>query len=253
MFEAARPDLTAAVQPAHPFTPLLIDPHGLWSETLDVLPAFDGHVRWETSQTQSQPKTDGLSIRLTNTLADYQSGAEHQKGSVTVLVDSEVPIGLHGCGAILTCSRDTLSAAVAAMAGAIFAVALANHVAHFGWGDVLEVISRDVLMVAVSMPGIDSATIASSAVRTLGYFQGVSRIEPEAVMLGAIASAENPPSLGDMSKLSSSIRAISGLSCHQIVACHLSKQRKAAAFLLATFPIPALPGQPVRARRRWPR
>lgn len=243
---------TGGAQPRHPFPAVLIDPHGLWSAPLDVLPSFDGRVQWLRSTTPWPPETDGLSIRLANSSAECQSGAERWTGCVTALVDAAVPIGLHGCSAILACSHDTMSTAVVAMATAILTVALANHIAHFGWSDAREIISRDVLMVAAPMHAADADTISGCAARTLGYFQGTSRIEPEAVILGIIASDKEPPGLRDMTDFAHSIRSMSGLTCYQIVACHLSKQAHATAFLLATFPIPALPGQRIRARRRWP-
>ena len=175
-----------------------------------------------------------------------------RKGCISVRVDSAIPIGPHECGAILACSHDTMSTAVTSTATATLTVALANHIVHIGWNDAQEVISRDVLIVAASMHATDADTLSGCTARTPGYFQRASRIEPEAVLRGAIAADQEPPSLRDMSNSAHSIRSISALSCHQIVACHLSTQPHAAAVLLATFPISVLPGQRVRARRRWP-
>lgn len=243
---------TGSAQPRHPFPAMLVDPHGLWDAPLDVLPSFDGRVQWLRSTTSRSPHADGLSIRLARSSAECQSDAELRTGCVTLLVDAAVPIGLQGCGAILVCSHDTMSTAVVAMATAILAVTLANHIAHFEWSDAREIISRDVLMVAASMHAANPDTLSGCAARTLGYFQGASPIEPEAVILGVIASDKEPPGLRDITDLAHSIRSMSGLNCYQIVACHLSKQAHATAFLLATFPIPVLPGQRIRARRRWP-
>jgi hypothetical protein len=247
------PSPVGASLPQLPETALLIDPDGLWDVPLDALPSFGGRFQWKLSTVPWPPEIDGFSVRLANSTPEFDVGVGQRKGCVTVLVDSVIPIGLKDCGAILVCSRDAMVTAVASMAAAILSVSLANYVVEYGWKDALEVISRDVLLVAASMRDIDVDTIAACVTQTLGYFQGTSRIEPEAVMLGTIASERAPPHLRFFSNHTKSIRALSGWNCYSIVSCHLSMDLPPAAYLLATFPIPVLPGHRVLPRRRLPR
>lgn len=232
---------------------VIVDHEGLWTKSMGILPSFGGSVRWSRSTTAVLPGEAELVLILTRGLVAPGISAQQDAASITVLVDAPVALGHHGCGAVLACTHATMHEAVAAAAGALFTVAFANHVTGYQWDELLDVLSRDTLLVAAKAERADEDSIAVCAVRSLGYFQGRSRIEPEAVVLGIAVPRVRAPRLTVMGRISSSLRALTGHSCQQMTGYQLTSGTHEAVFLLAALPIPALPGAPVRALRRWPR
>jgi hypothetical protein len=130
---------------------------------------------------------------------------------------------------------------------------MANHVIGYEWKELLDVLTRDTLVIAARAGSAGHDTTAACALRNLAYFQGDNRIEPEATILGITLPRHRAPDLSEMGQISSSLRALTGLRCHQLTGYRLVPGEDEVAFLLATYPIPALPGERIRARRRWPR
>jgi hypothetical protein len=235
------------------FKAIIVDPDEFWSEPLNTLPSFDDKVQWAISPTEPRAGEADLCFRLAKNLDAAGKRTKTDMTCVTVLVDTAVPLGLRDCGAVLACSQSTMHEAIVAAAGALFTVATANHVVSFEWSELAEVLSRDTLIVAAKASSANLDSVAACALRYLGYFQGTSRIEPETTVLGIVLPQVRTLRLSDMSKYGSSLRAVASHRCHQLIGYRLAFGQDEAAFLLATYPIPGLPGGAVRAQPRWPR
>lgn len=235
------------------FRAAIIDPEGLWTRPLSILPSCGGRVQWLIFPTEPSTGHVDFCLRLTGKLCGHNSAAHKHVGHITVLVDASVAIGHRGCGAVLPCTHAMMHDVATAAAGAIFTVATANHLVSCPWDELLNVVSRDTLMVAAKVDRADHDSIAACALQNFAYFQGTSRIEPETTVLGIAVPRAPTLRLSNMGKVTRSLRALAGHRCHQLTGYRLISEADEAAFLLAAFPIPAFPGGPVRALRRWPR
>ncbi|QBR04402.1 hypothetical protein [Paraburkholderia pallida] len=229
------------------FRATIVDPEGFWTKPLSMLPSCGDKVHWSMSPTEPPAREADLCFQLAGKLNEPGSQPPDHTARITVLVDTSLPLGHRDCGAVLVCAHSTMHEAIAAAAGALFTVATANHVVRFQWAELLDVLSCDTLMVASKAGSADHDSITRCALQNLGYFQGASRVEPEATLLGIAVPQVRPPRLRDMVKVASSLRALVGQRCYQLIGYRLTSGPDEDAFLLATFPIPALPGGAVRA------
>lgn len=246
------PEPCPAVEDRRSFSVRIVDRHGLWQGTESGLPSFDGRVTWQTTAwaDAEQYVQPDLSITVARDLA-HLSDNGLPRAAVSVLVDTNVPIGLRHCGPIVACQRGELQDVISTLAQAVFRVALADQVVSYDWVEIEEFLRPDCLLVVRSLPAASAEAFAAAAINAACHFQGSSRIEPDGLLLGIAAPSVIP--LVQRRNFTRPLQTLAGYHCHFLAGVHTHRGLPPEAALLLSFPIPRMPGEhvrPGRARRR---
>jgi hypothetical protein len=182
-----------AVASGRSFTVRIVDNLGLWREMESELPEFDDRVVWQIAAGADATLdiVSDLSITLARDFAHLADGRP-QRASVSILVDTSIPIGLRRCGPLVACKQGEIRDVVITLAQAIFRVVLADQVVSYDWSDIEEFLRADCLLTGHTLPTGSVEAFAAAAVGAVSCFQGRSRIEPDGLLLG-IAAAELIP------------------------------------------------------------